>query len=144
MRRSHTNHAHWAYDLASEASALRQLRSTGNTGRDREGRAVMSDLQDQIVALVTENLTRRQLDDFDPVTGTPLSAERWLGLVPDGEDPENRHLEKLSEDEEFAARGLRELVSFAATAVEMWAMYAGKDPLELVRAVASRLERDEP
>ncbi len=103
----------------------------------------MSDLQDQIVALITENLIRRQLDDFDPITGTPLSAERWLGLINDREDNESRLIQELGEDEELAAGALKELVSFAATAVEMWAMYAGKDPLELVQAVASRWERDD-
>jgi hypothetical protein len=104
----------------------------------------MSDLQDQIVALITENLTRRQLRDFDPVTGTPLSAQRWLGLMTDPDDQESRLLEELEDDEGFTAAALGELVSFAATAVEMWAMYAGKDPLELVQAVASRWERDDP
>ncbi len=103
-----------------------------------------SDLQNQIVALITENLTRRQLHDFDPVTGTPLSAERWLGLATDYEnDHENRLVDELDERKALAAGALEEVVSFAATAVEMWAMYAGKDPLELVQAVASRWERDD-
>ncbi len=103
----------------------------------------MSALQNQIVALITENLTRRQLEDFDPVTGTPLSAERWLGLTADGDDHQSRLIEELGSDEESATGALEELVSFAATAVEMWAMYAGKDPLELMRAVASRWERND-
>jgi hypothetical protein len=102
---------------------------------------VRSDLQDQVVALITENLTRRQLDDFDPVTGTPLSAERWLGLTT---NHESRLIDKLGHNEEFATAALEELVSFAATAVEMWAMYAGRDPVELVQAIASRRERDDP
>jgi hypothetical protein len=104
----------------------------------------MSDLQDQILALITENLTRRQLRDFDPVSGTPLSAERWFGPIPDGDDHESRLIEEPGDDQEFPTAAMGELVAFAATAVEMWAMYAGKDPLELVQAVASRWERDDP
>jgi hypothetical protein len=40
---------------------------------------VISDVHGQVVALVTENLTRRRLDETDPITADPFTTRMRLG-----------------------------------------------------------------
>ena len=60
------------------------------------------------------------------------SAEAWLKR----QDPIDALKADLLEEEELEGEALGELVSFAATAVEMWGICGGLDPVSLVQQIA--------
>ena len=103
-----------------------------------------SDGHDQVVALISENLTRRQLDGTDPIQGDPFTnpqyAQQWLDRL----EVESRLIQELLADQELSTEAVGLLIAFASTAVEMWAMYTGRDPLDLVQNIAVRWKRDSP
>ena len=104
---------------------------------------MISDGHDQVVALISENLTRRQLDDTDPIQGDPFTnpeyAQQWLDRL----EVESRLIQGLLVEKELSTEAVGLLIAFASTAVEMWAMYTGRDPLDLVQNIAVRWKRDD-
>jgi hypothetical protein len=101
---------------------------------------VISDVHGQVVALITENLTRRRLDETDPITADPFTdldaARQWLVRT----EVEERLIKDLLESDDAGSEAVGALVAFAATAVEMWGLRSGKDPLALVQNIASKWE----
>jgi len=99
---------------------------------------------DHVVALISENLSRRALDHSHPIKGDPLFgpdlAERWVDRL----EEESRLIAELLDDEGLSTETAGLLIAFASTAVEMWAMYSGRDALALVESIATRWERDDP
>ena len=99
-----------------------------------------------VVAVVTEHLHRRQLDDTQPIQGDPFSnkeaGDEWLArlAVEEGLIHDLLFEGGLEDGETGAEEVVGALVSFAASAVEMWARPSGKDPQAVVRAVAIQQE----
>jgi len=101
---------------------------------------VISDVHGRVVALVTENLTRRRLDETDPIMADPFTdadaARQWLSRT----EVEERLITELLESDDAGTEAVGALVAFAATAVEMWGLRSGRDPLTLVQNIASKWE----
>ena len=95
----------------------------------------MPEPQSQVVALVTENLHRRRIDEDDPIVGDPLNdpavREIWLARRQVESDLISEVFDGDQPEETIGA-----LVAFAATAVEMWARDFGGDPAILVQRIA--------
>ena len=110
----------------------------------RGGTKLTSNGHGQVVALISENLARRRLDGTHPIQGDPLSnpdyAQQWLDRL----EEESRLIQELLVEQELSTEAVGLLIAFASTAVEMWAMYTGRDPLDLVDNIAVRWARDDP
>ena len=101
------------------------------------------DAHRQVVELITENINRGQRNDTDPTSGELLSAPESAGRTLERAQVDTRNIEALLANPEVGTEAVVLLASFASTAIEMWAMYAGKDPLDLVHDIASRWERED-
>jgi len=98
----------------------------------------------QVIPLVTENLHRRIVDDSQPLDGDPFATkeagEEWLRRIQVETDLIREAVDGSTfEVEDF----IGELVAFAATAVEMWALHCGENPQDLVKAVAQKYAEGE-
>jgi hypothetical protein len=98
------------------------------------------DAEGLVVELITENINRRQRSDTDPATGELLTAPESIGRTLERTQLDTRNIEALLANPELGIEAVVLLASFASTAIEMWAMYAGKNPLELVHDIAARWE----
>jgi hypothetical protein len=103
----------------------------GDGADDRGGAVVTADNQSRIVAAITENLHRRVLDTTVRIDGDPFTeqeaAEQWLART-GTESQIISEMVDLLDDGDSGYDAVRELVAFAATAVEMWAQATGNDP----------------
>lgn len=128
-----------------EAEALRMLSlvqvSRARVDRDRMSTDPLT-VRRQIVALVTENIHRRLLDRSDPIIGDPLSdpvaAREYLARI----DTESKLIAEAVESPDGPEDFVGELVAFAATAVEIWALESEHDPLTLLERIALQWESD--
>ena len=99
--------------------------------------------EELVVALITEELHRRQIEDADPVlemalAGDADAAKAWLART----QIENDLISQVIDWEGGPEDPIRQLLSFAVTAVEMWALHTGKDPSLLVQAIVLRWSAD--
>jgi hypothetical protein len=101
------------------------------------------DAHREVMELIIENINRRQRLDTDPNSGELLTAPESVGRTLERAQVDTRNIEALLANPEIATEAVVLLASFASTAVEMWAMYAGKDPLDLVDDIASRWEMED-
>ena len=76
----------------------------------------------------------------DPITEDPFTdpdaARKWLERA----EIEERLIKDVLESDDGGSEAIGALVSFAATAVEMWGLRSGLDPLALVQNIASKWE----
>jgi hypothetical protein len=89
-----------------------------------------------IVALVTDNLLVRLLDERDPIQGNPFGkrqAHEYLARRETG----MRLLSDLL-DVEVCTEVVDDLVNFSASLIQMWADESRRDPFALIQEVALR------
>jgi hypothetical protein len=112
-----------------------------NAGAQDRGEWVMNPAAERLVVdLITENINRRKRGDTDPATGELITAPESIGRTLERTDLDSQNIEALLTNPEVGAEAVVLLASFASTAIEMWAMYVGKDPLDLVRDITSKWE----
>ncbi len=91
-----------------------------------------------MVEIITENINRRQRGDTDPATGELITPPESTARTLERTQLDSRNIDALLADPELADEAVVLLASFASTAIEMYAMYADRDPLDLVRDITSK------
>ena len=126
-----------------EAEALRML-SLVEVMRTRAVRDHLNTdplaARQQIVSLVTENMHRRSLDQSNPIIGEPAlepgAARDYLARI----DTESKLIAEAVDGPNGPEDFVGELVAFAATALELWALESKHDPFALLEQIAIQWE----
>ena len=128
-------------DEAEDAEKLARAEAFQQWLHDRQ-HPMITEEKSLVIALVTEDLHRRQIDDLNPIADEELHDPEvgriWLHRLAN----RDKLIEEAADTLDGPVELVGELLSFAVTALEMWAYRTGLDPLRLVQVIALGWERD--